>query len=133
MRPDHRDGERLMNILFWRRKKPSPSPWRVNLGGEGEVTGTLNHQGPWIDDLEWRSCRDGKTLLQLLAEGHRFVRSPNSELCFPSASVAEVITNNVPIDLVTWLGPGIPTAEVERILQTKGRWWNNGTLWYVKP
>ena len=109
------------------------APLRVNLGGEGEVPGVLNQQGPWVLDPNWRSSRDGKTLGQLLAEGHQFVIASNTRLPFADGSVDEVITNWVPIDITTYLGPGIQAQEVRRILKAGGRWIHNGTMVFIQP
>lgn len=106
---------------------------RVNLGGEGEVPGAINQQGPWVLDPSWRSCREGKTLSALRAEGHAFVIADNRRLPFASGSVEDVLTNSVPIDFVTFLGPGIDSWEVVRILGRGGRWVDNGRVRYIKP
>src|ERR1700730_4140420 len=95
---------------------------RVNLGGEGEVPGVINQQGPWVLDPAWRSSRRGNSLPELQAQGHQFVISSNVRLPFGTASVDEVITNDVPIDVTTQLGPGVQTSEVWRILKSGGRW-----------
>jgi hypothetical protein len=108
-------------------------PLRVNLGGEGEVPGVINQQGPWILDPAWRSSRTGKTLTELLAQGHVFVIADNRYLPFPSDSLDEVITNFVPIDQVTHLGPGVQSSEIHRILKPGGFWINNGAIVYTKP
>jgi hypothetical protein len=106
---------------------------RVNLGGEGEVPGVINQQGRWILHPSWRSCRDGKTLGELQAEGHRFVISDNRRLPFPTGSIAEVITNSVPIDINTHLGPGVQSREIRRILGPGGRWADNRVVRLVVP
>ena len=98
----------------------------VNLGGEGEVAGVINQQGPWALDSGWRSSAEGKTLAQLQAEGHEFVISSNTALPFGDGSISTVITNSVPIDVNAFLGPGIQTAEISRILSAGGMWINNG-------
>lgn len=106
---------------------------RVNLGGEGEVPGVINQQGPWVLHPSWRSCRDGKTLGQLQAEGNRFVIADNRRLPFRTGSVAEVFTNSVPIDLRTHLGPGVQTREIRRILGPGGRWVDDGVVRLAVP
>lgn len=106
---------------------------RVNLGGEGEVPGVLNQQGPWVLNSAWRSSREGKTLQELRAKGHRFVIAANTHLPFAADSVDEVITNWVPIDRVTHLGPGVQSTEVWRILKSGGQWIRNGRVSYTKP
>jgi hypothetical protein len=106
---------------------------RVNLGGEGEVPGVLNQQGPWVLDPAWRSSRDSKTLGELLAEGHAFVIADNTQLPFADNSMEEVFTNFVPIDQTTQLGPGVQSSEIMRILKPGGRWIREGFIVYSKP
>jgi hypothetical protein len=106
---------------------------RVNLGGEGEVPGVLNQQGPWVLDPTWRSSRAGKTLQELLAQGHQFLITSNTNLPFAADSIEEVITNSVPIDVVTHRGPGVQSVEIKRILKPGGRWVRDGTVFYTKP
>jgi hypothetical protein len=108
-------------------------PLRVNLGGEGEDPGALNQQGPWILDPNWRSSRTGETLQELLAKGHRFVISSNLALPFAPDSVDEVITNSVPVDRTTFLGPGVQSSEIRRILKPGGGWIRDGVVVYTKP
>lgn len=100
----------------------------VNLGGEGEVAGALNVQGEWILDAAWQSSRGGKSLSELQAAGHDFVVAENTALPFANQSVDKVITNSVPIDHSTWLGPGVQSSEVWRILKEGGTWINNGKV-----
>src|SRR5262245_15741429 len=111
----------------------APSFVRVNLGGEGEVPGGINQQGPWALDPSWRSSQEGKTLQELQAEGHQFVIADNTHLPFADGSVDEVITNSVPIDITTHLGPGVQTSEVLRILKPGGQWIHDGTIRWVQP
>jgi len=99
---------------------------RVNLGGEGEIPGVINQQGPWAKDSSWKSSQQGKTLKELQSEGNQFVISENTRLPFRNNSVDEVITNSVPIDANTWLGPGVQSKEIQRILKPGGTWTNNG-------
>jgi ubiquinone/menaquinone biosynthesis C-methylase UbiE len=106
---------------------------RVNLGGEGEEPGVINQQGPWALDPAWRSSREGKTLAELQAEGHQFVIADNTQLPFADDSVDEVITNSVPIDRTTQLGPGVQSTEVQRILKPGGSWAHDGVTRYTKP
>lgn len=94
----------------------------VNLGGEGEVPGVLNQQGPWVLHPGWRSSRAAETLAQLIAAGHQFIIADNTHLPFP-----------VPIDITTHLGPGVQSTEILRILKSGGRWIRNGQVFYVKP
>src|SRR5947209_17810814 len=106
---------------------------RVNLGGEGEVPGVWNQQGPWVLDSGWRSSRHGKTLVQLRREGHVFVISSNLRLPFASGSVEVVITNGVPVDITTHLGPGVQSSEISRILRSRGYWLHNRKKRFTKP
>jgi hypothetical protein len=92
----------------------------VNLGGEGEVVGPLNQQGRWVLDPGWLSRRGGQTLSRLRQLENQFVISTNVSLPFADQSVGTVVTNSVPIDTSTWLGPGIQSSEVWRILQPDG-------------
>ena len=105
----------------------------INLGGEGEIPGVINQQGPWVLDPSWRSSRDGKTLQELVNEGHDFLICPNDRLPFLDNSVDVVYTNGVPIDRTTWLGPGVQSSEIHRILKTGGQWIKDGTLEWTKP
>lgn len=70
---------------------------------------------------------------QLLAAGHRFVIAHNPRLPFADDSMDEVLTNGVPIDISTFLGPGIQSREVWRILRPGGRWLDNGRVRWIKP
>jgi hypothetical protein len=110
------------------------SPFRVNLGGEGEVPGVLNQQGRWVVSPGWASSATSQTFKQLVDGGHRFLICDNLNLPLSDDCCDEVITNNVPpFDSITHLGPTIQTSEVQRILKRGGRWVHNGTVHYVKP
>jgi hypothetical protein len=111
----------------------SENLFRVNLGGEGEIPGVINQQEASALDPAWLSSRDGKTLAELQAAGHSFVICPNTLLAFADDSVDEVITNNVPIDVSTFRGPGVQSTEIRRILKSGGCWVDNGTVVYTKP
>ncbi len=106
----------------------------LNLGGEGEIPGVLNQQGPWALSQHWFRSRDGKTLPEVVAEGHIFLICPNDHLPFPDDSVDRVYTNGVPIDRTTLLGPGVQSAEIKRILKSGGEWYDDygATVW-TKP
>jgi len=106
---------------------------RVNLGGEGEIPGALNQQGPWALRPSWRSADGTKTLCDLRALGHRFIISSNLRLPFADNSVDEVYTNSVPIDTIGLNGPGVQSSEVRRILKPGRRWIDNANVRYVKP
>ena len=105
----------------------------VNLGGEGEVPGVTNQQEASALDPAWFSSRDGKTLAELQAAGHTFVICPNTQLAFADNSVDEVITNNVPVDVTTFRGPGVQSSEIRRILKSGGCWVRDGHVVYTKP
>jgi hypothetical protein len=109
-------------------------PLRINLGGEGEVPGVLNQQGPWAVRRGWRSSRSGQSLQALARAGHPFLIADNVNLPLPDAAYDEVITNNTPPeDWRTNLGPTVQTSEIQRILKTGGRWIHNGLVKWVKP
>jgi hypothetical protein len=105
----------------------------INLGGEGEIPGVINQQGPWALGPAWRSSRDGKTLQELVADGHNFLICPNDPLPFPDNSVDRVYTESVPIDKTTWLGVGVQSTEIRRILKPGGEWIDNGVVAWTKP
>jgi len=98
----------------------------VNLGGEGEVGGAINQNLPVILDPGWASSASGQSLSDLQAAGNQFVVSSNTELPFATGSVQTVITNSVPVDFDSFLGPGVQSSEVWRILSDEGVWLNNG-------
>jgi SAM-dependent methyltransferase len=95
---------------------------RVNLGGEGEIPGVLNQQGPWVFLPSWRSSRTGKTIYELLADGIPFIICPNIPLPFPDRTFDIVYTNGVPLDINTRFGPGVQSSEIVRILKPGGVW-----------
>src|SRR5947209_14150245 len=86
----------------------------INLGGEGEIPGVLNQQPPSALLPTWFSAQDGKTLLQLVADGHQFIICRNENLPFPGDSVDVVYTNGVPLDITTRFGPGVQSSEIRR-------------------
>jgi hypothetical protein len=110
-------------------------PFRINLGGEGELAGVLNQQGRWVVLLSsWRSSQTGQTFEDLVRAGHDFLIADNITLPLPADVVNEVITNNTPpVDSVTWLGPTVQSSEIRRILKSGGRWIHNGIVRYIKP
>lgn len=110
-------------------------PFRINLGGEGEVSGFLNQQGRWIILMSgWRSSRTGQSFADLVQAGHDFLLADNLRLPLPDDVVDEVFTNNIPpVDSATWLGPTVQSSEIRRILKSGGRWFHNGTVRYIKP
>jgi hypothetical protein len=105
----------------------------VNLGGEGEVAGALNQQGPWALQSGWASSRTGQPLDQLAAAGHEFLICDNLTIPLPDDCADEVLTNSVPVDTTTWLGPGVQSSEIRRILKPGCLWYLNGQPHYTKP
>jgi hypothetical protein len=110
-------------------------PFRINLGGEGEVSGVLNQQGRWVVlSPGWRSSRTGETFEELVRAGHDFLIADNMSIPLPDNVADEVITNNIPpVDSVTWLGPTVQSSEIRRILKAGGRWIHNGSVRFLKP
>ena len=86
----------------------------INLGGEGEIPGAININHPVILDENWRCSRKGCSLKVVKENGYIIVccgdRLPLCDHC-----AKEVITNNVPIDMITWMGPGYSSEEIKRI------------------
>jgi hypothetical protein len=109
------------------------NPVIVNLGGEGEVPGVINQQEAIALGPNWFSSQGGKTLAELQADGHVFEICPNTQLTFADDSVDEVITNSVPLDMMTPRGPGVQSSEIRRILKSGGNWMRDQKLVYVKP
>ncbi len=105
----------------------------INLGGEGEIPGVINQQGPWALGPNWWASRTGKTFHQLVADGHIFLICPNIPLPFPDDSIDLVYTESVPLDFNTPLGPGVQSSEIRRILKPGGQWIKNGNLEWTKP
>jgi hypothetical protein len=109
-------------------------PVRVNLGGEGEVPGVINVQGPWVLAGPWPLARDpARTIQDLIAQGEVFVIADFTQLPFAADSVDEVLTNSVPVDTVTHLGPGVQSSEIRRILKPGGVWVHDNLPAYTKP
>ena len=109
------------------------SPFRVNLGGEGEVAAVLNQQGRWVLRQGWRSSATGRTFKQLVHAGRDFLLCDNLDLQLPDECCDEVITNSVPIDRMTHLGPGVQSSAILRILKSGGVWIHDGVVRYTKP
>jgi hypothetical protein len=107
--------------------------FRVNLGGEGEVPGVLNQQIRQVVEPGWVASRTQQTFSELVQAGHQFLICDNTYLPIPDNSLDEVITNNVPIDITTWMGPGVQSSEIRRILKPGGRWIRDGVVHYTKP
>ncbi|HEX3659210.1 MAG TPA: RHS repeat-associated core domain-containing protein, partial [Pirellulales bacterium] len=104
----------------------------VNLGGEGEVPGAINQNLKSILDPTWLSSRGAGNLAQLQQQGAQFVISSNAQLPFATNSVPGVITNSVPVNINNYLGPGIQSSEVQRILAPGSTWIHNGVIQYYK-
>lgn len=110
-------------------------PFRINLGGEGEIAGVLNQQGRWIILTPgWSTSQTGQQLGDLVRAGHDFLIADNVDLPLPDNAFDEALTNNIPpVDSVTWLGPTVQSSEIRRILKSGGRWIHNGIVRYIKP
>lgn len=104
----------------------------INLGGEGEVPDVLNQQRAAALSTAWRSVR-GLMLEDLAVQGNDFLICPNTTLAINDASVDRVITNSVPIDIMTLGEPGVQSSEIRRILVSGGEWFHDGRLRYTKP
>ncbi len=109
-----------------------PTRTRLNLGGEGEESDVINQQPEWVPSPpQWNTI--GPHLAPLIVAGEPFLFCRNTELCFPDGTVDNVFSNNVPIDINTWLGPGVQSSEVRRFLRSGGEWHHNGVVVYRKP
>jgi hypothetical protein len=110
------------------------SPFRVNLGGEGEEPGVLNQQGRWVLLVPgWQSSRTAQSFADLVAAGLDFLICDNTALPFPDDTLDEVITNGVPVDRVSMYGPGVQSSEIRRILKAGGVWTHDGISVWTKP
>lgn len=106
----------------------------INLGGEGEVPGVVNQQRPAALSASWAACLPpGGTLEQLARNGHDFLICENTRLPINDDSVDRVITNSVPIDMVSLGQPGVQSSEIKRILVSGGQWVHDGTVRFTKP
>lgn len=112
---------------------PRPLFTRINLGGEGEEPGVINQQQRSVLSASWLSSRAGISLEQLANQGHDFLICENEHLPINDDSVSVVYTNGVPIDITTFLGPGIQSSEVYRILAPGGQWIHDGNVRWTKP
>lgn len=74
-----------------------------------------------------------RTSWSLIVGGEPFLFCRNTEIPLAGDSVDAVISNNVPVDFSTWLGPGVQSREVYRILRPGGQWRHNGVVVYTKP
>lgn len=112
----------------------SPTLFAINLGGEGEIPGVINQQGPWaVLDPRWLCSRDGRTFHDLVRAGIPFLICPNTALPFPDGTVDVVHTEGVPIDIHSTYGPGVQSSEIERILKPGGVWIDEGSVKWTKP
>jgi hypothetical protein len=109
------------------------TPFRINLGGEGEALGVLNQQPRGVVSPTWFSSVTAKSFVQLIADGLDVLVCDNTALPCPADLFDEVITNGVPIDTVSVLGPGVQTTEVQRILKPGGTWVHDGVVVWTKP
>jgi len=85
----------------------------VNLGGEGEVSGAIDVNNPQILDKRWRCSRNGCSLNEVRRGCIVICRGDRIPFCDHCAD--KIITNNVPIDIITWMGPGYSSEEIKRI------------------
>lgn len=109
-----------------------PTQSLLNLGGEGEEKGTINQQPEWLTMANYWGTL-GLQFAQLIGAGEPVLFCSNTDLPFPDGKVDRVFSNNVPIDQGTWLGSGVQSREVHRILRKGGEWLVNGTIVYTKP
>ncbi len=109
-----------------------PTQVRLNLGGEAEEPGVINQQPEWMPGASaWAAV--GPHLAALIAAGEVFLFCRNVELPFPDGTVDHVCSNSVPIDVDTWLGPGVQSSEIRRVLRSGGEWRHDGVTVYTKP
>jgi hypothetical protein len=113
-------------------KVPAPNQIRLNLGGEGEEPDVINQQPEWVPSpVHWHAA--GSHIAALVAAGQPFLFCRNGEPPFPDGAIDYVFSNNVPIDIHTWLGPGVQSSEVYRVLRSAGEWQVDGIVIYTKP
>jgi RHS repeat-associated protein len=98
----------------------------LNVGGEGEVPGAYNFQGPWVLLDGYANATTSQTLGEMQAAGNQFVIGSNTSMPFATGTFQTVVTNGVPLDTVTWLGPSPRTSEICRVLAAGGTWYHNG-------
>jgi len=109
-----------------------PMHLTLNLGGEAEEPKVINQQPDWVTSPpHW--VQVSHHLAPLIAGGEPFLFCRNTDLPFPDGSVGMIISNNVPVDINTWLGPGVQSSEVHRVLRSGGQWRHNGQIVYTKP
>lgn len=106
----------------------------VNIGGEGELAGVLNQQGPWVIlDPHYRSSVLGLTFTELVAAGHDFLICPNDLRAIPDGSCDVIYTNSIPINRNSTFGPGVQSADIKRKLKAGGVWYRDGQVEWVQP
>ena len=105
---------------------------RINFGGEGEEAGHINQQPPWCT-LAAMVARGGASLQQLVIAGMPLLVCDNTDLPLPDQSVDAAVTNGTPIDISTWLGPGVQSSEIKRVLKSGCPWTDNGIVVFTKP
>jgi hypothetical protein len=104
----------------------------LNLGGDGEETDVINQQPEWSTSPGSRRTIGGR-IDSLVAAGHPFLFCQNANLPFADGGIDFVFSNNVPVDQMTWLGLGIQSSEIQRVLRPGGQWQHNGTIVFTKP
>jgi hypothetical protein len=110
----------------------APTQIRLNLGGEGEEPDVINQQPERVPSpVHWSAL--GPHLAALVAGGQPFLFCRNGELPFPDGTIDYIFSNNVPIDIHTWLGPGVQSSEVYRVLRSGGEWQIDGIVVFTKP
>lgn len=86
----------------------------------------MNQNLQVILDQDWSSSREGHTLAELRRRGHVFVVSENLKLPFRDGGAEMVVTNGVPVDMSAYLGVGISSSEIRRVLASTGSWLHDG-------
>jgi ubiquinone/menaquinone biosynthesis C-methylase UbiE len=97
------------------------------------VPDVLNQQPRGVVRSTWLSSVTGKSFVDLIGDGLDILVCDNTALPFPDDTFDDVITNAVPVDTVSVLGPGVQTSEVQRILKPGGRWVHDGVVVWTKP
>src|SRR5207248_4849771 len=65
--------------------------------------------------VHWNTV--GHHLAALMVAGEVFLFCRNVELPFPDGTVDYVFSNSMPVDINTWLGPGVQSSEIRRVLR----------------
>jgi hypothetical protein len=66
----------------------------LNIGGEGEVPGAINFQGPWIWGAIYAASATGQTVAQMQAAGNQFVVGSNVALAICTGYVPQRAKTN---------------------------------------